>query len=247
MLLPVLLEGERQSGVIWYEILRQSPKLGYVDLVTPSPHYPADCSPVDALSCDTIRARLRPRDCRAPPYVECDRAADQRTYWRAAVLLTLYRHAGAWHLIFIRRAEHAGDRHSGEVGFPGGRWQRGDPSCVDTALREAEEEIGLPRSQVDLLGELRPLRTVSEFLVTPVVGCISWPQTFRPEPREVARIFSIPLAWLGGPRHRQTLCYPAPGHPQARDLIFFDEFDGERLWGVSARITVDLITCLTSS
>jgi 8-oxo-dGTP pyrophosphatase MutT (NUDIX family) len=161
------------------------------------------------------------------------------------VLLTLYRHAGAWHLIFIRRAEHKGDRHSGEVGFPGGRWESGDPSCADTALREAEEEIGLRKSQVDLLGELRPLKTVSKYLVTPVVGCVPWPQALRPQPREVARIFSIPLAWLAGPERRRILTYPAPGHPEARDLIFFDEFDGELLWGISARITLDLITCLT--
>jgi 8-oxo-dGTP pyrophosphatase MutT (NUDIX family) len=163
------------------------------------------------------------------------------------VLLTLYRDAGAWHLLFIRRAEHPGDRHSGEVGFPGGRWQVGDGSCAATALREAEEEIGLPSSHVDLLGELRPLRTVSQYLVTPVVGCIPWPQTLRPEPREVARIFSIPLAWLVGPAHHRIRTYPTPGHPEARDLIFFDDFDGESLWGVSARITLDLIAHLTQA
>jgi 8-oxo-dGTP pyrophosphatase MutT (NUDIX family) len=204
-----------------------------------------DRPPIDRLSCGAIRARLRPRGCRAAPLAELDRPAPRHQLRRAAVLLTLYRHAGAWHLIYIRRAEHEADQHSGEVGFPGGRWQQGDPSCTATALREAEEEIGLPRSRVDLLGELRPLRTVSHYLVTPVVGCIPWPQTLRPEPREVARIFSIPLAWLVEPHRHRSMIYPAPDHPQARDLIFFDEFDGERLWGVSARITLDLIACLT--
>ena len=97
---------------------------------------------------------------------------------------------------------------------------------------------------MDLLGELRPLRTVSQFLVTPVVGCIPWPQALRPDPREVARIFSIPLTWLLGPERHRVRVYPAPDHPEAREVIFFDEFDGERLWGVSARITLDLLTCL---
>ncbi len=161
------------------------------------------------------------------------------------MLLTLYRLDGAWHLIFIRRAEHEQDRHSGEVGFPGGRWQAADPSCTATALREAQEEIGLPPTQVDLLGELRPLHTVSQYLVTPVVGCVPWPQRLKPEPREVARIFSIPLGWLVRPDGHRLLTYPAPGHPEARELVFFDEFEGERLWGVSARITLDLIACLT--
>jgi 8-oxo-dGTP pyrophosphatase MutT (NUDIX family) len=200
--------------------------------------------PINRLSCEAIRARLRPNACRRPPLAELDTPGPRPPLQRAAVLLTLFRHAEAWHLIFIRRAIHELDRHSGEVGFPGGRWQAADPSCTATALREAEEEIGLPRTQVDLLGELRPLCTLSQFLVTPVVGYIPWPQTLKPEPREVARIFSIPLAWLIQPEHHRLLTYPAPGHPEARDLVFFDEFDGERLWGVSARITLDLIACL---
>ncbi|MGE5153471.1 MAG: NUDIX hydrolase [Bdellovibrio bacteriovorus] len=216
-----------------------------MDPKTPSDPSFSDYPPIDRLSCEAIRARLRPSGCRAAPVAELDGPPPPQPLQRAAVLLTLYRHAGAWHLIFIRRAEHAADRHSGEVGFPGGRWQRSDPSCIATALREAEEEIGLPRSQVNLLGELRPLRTVSHYLVTPVVGCIPWPQALRPEPREVARIFSIPLAWLVEPQRHRREIYPAPGHPEARDLVFFDEFDGERLWGVSARIALDLIACLT--
>lgn len=197
------------------------------------------------MSPEAIRARLRPHACRRPPLAELDQPDPTSNLQRAAVLLSLYRQGGAWNLIFIRRSEHEQDRHSGEVGFPGGRWQSADSSSRETALREAEEEIGLPRSRVDLLGELRPLRTVSEYLVTPVVGCIPWPQAFRPDPREVARVFSIPLAWLLGPGHHRLLTYPAPGHPEARQLVFFDEFDGERLWGVSARITLDLIACLT--
>jgi 8-oxo-dGTP pyrophosphatase MutT (NUDIX family) len=163
---------------------------------------------------------------------------------RAAVLLPLYRLEGAWHLVFIRRAEHEQDRHSGQVGFPGGRWEDSDPDCIATALREAEEEISLPQDQVEVLGALRPMHTVSEFLVTPVVGHIPWPQALQPDPREVARIFSIPLAWLGHPGHHRVRPYPAPGHPQVRDVIFFDEYEGELLWGVTARITLDFIASL---
>lgn len=202
---------------------------------------------IDQLSPEAIRARLQPGACRGPVVAELGTQPSTRALERAAVLLTLYRQAGTWHLIFIRRAEHEQDRHSGEVGFPGGRWQATDPSCATTALREAEEEIGLPRSEVDLLGELRPLRTVSQYLVTPVVGCIPWPQALRPDPREVARIFSIPLAWLLEPGRHHPFTYPAPGHPEARELIVFDEFDGERLWGVSARITLDLLGCLAGA
>ncbi len=215
-----------------------------MDSTTPNDRPLIEHPSIDQLSREAIKARLRPRGCRATPFAELDSPGPRHPLRRAAVLLPLYRRDGAWHLIYIRRAEHERDRHSGEVGFPGGRWQSADPSCAATALREAEEEIGLPRAQVELLGELRPLRTVSHFLVTPVVGCVPWPQELRPEPREVARIFSIPLAWLVGPERHRTRTYPAPDHPEARELVFFDTFDGERLWGVSARITLDLIACL---
>jgi 8-oxo-dGTP pyrophosphatase MutT (NUDIX family) len=162
----------------------------------------------------------------------------------AAVLLPMFRHLDAWHLLFIRRTEHEGDHHSGQVAFPGGGWEPGDADAVATALREAREEIGLDPDRVVLLGALPPMHTVSNFLVTPVVGEIPWPQQLTPDPLEVARVFSIPLAWLADPGNRRVLTWPSPDHPQAREVVFYDEHDGELLWGVSARITVDFLEVL---
>jgi 8-oxo-dGTP pyrophosphatase MutT (NUDIX family) len=198
---------------------------------------------LDWLTCDHIHARLRPETCGGAPTEELAGLA-VAPMQRAAVLLPLYRLDSAWHLLFIRRAAHPRDRHSGEVGFPGGRRQATDPDCVATALREAHEEIGLAPEQVRLLGQFRPLLTVSEFLVTPVVGCIPWPQRLVPDPREVARIFSIPLAWLSDSAHHRIRPYPSPNHPQVRDVVFFDPYDDELLWGVTARITLDFLRCL---
>ncbi len=159
-----------------------------------------------------------------------DRAGDQDTSWR---------------LLYIRRAEHEQDRHSGEVAFPGGRADPGDRDPVATALREAEEEIGLDSHHIQVLGQMRPFRTVSGYQVTPVVGLVTtWPLALRPDPVEVAEIFSLPLDWLRDPSHRHTRLWPAPGHPQARQVIFYQERDGRRLWGVSAWITVDFLKCL---
>lgn len=204
----------------------------------------------ERLTRERIRQRLSPRVGTVQPHSELGGAPPlgpaAAAAQRAAVLLPLYALDGAWHLVFIRRAEHEQDRHSGQVGFPGGRWQDSDPDCIATALREAEEEISLPPDQVEVLGALRPMHTVSEFLVTPVVGHIPWPQALQPDPREVSRIFSIPLAWLANPRHHRVRPYPAPGHPQVRDVIFFDDYAGERLWGVTARITLDFIRSLTA-
>ena len=160
------------------------------------------------------------------------------------MLLPLYRRNDAWHLLFIRRTEQPGDPHSGQVAFPGGRHDPRDPDSIATALREAQEEIALPPTAVRVLGALPPMHTVSRFLVTPVVGEVDWPQALRPDPREVARIFSIPLAWLARPGHHRIRPYPHPEHPQVREVVFFDEYDGERLWGVTARITLDFLLCL---
>ena len=209
---------------------RRCLKLGQVDTQPP----------IDCLTCEAIRARLAPLGEPGSPATEMD-GMSRVGLRRAAVLLPLYRDRDGWRLIFIRRAEHAADRHSGEVGFPGGGHEQHDPDCASTALREAEEEIGLAPPEVRLLGQLSPFCTVSRYLVTPVVGCVPWPQPLRADGREVARVFSIPLAWLADPAHHRIRTYPAPGHPQARDLIFFDPYDGEQLWGVSARITVDLL------
>jgi 8-oxo-dGTP pyrophosphatase MutT (NUDIX family) len=153
--------------------------------------------------------------------------------------------ASSWRLLFIRRADHPHDRHSGEVAFPGGRADPGDHDPVATALREAEEEIGLESRHIQVLGQLGPFTTVSGYRVTPVVGLVTtWPLALRPDPSEVAEIFSLPLDWLREPAHRHTRLWPAPGHPQAREVIFYQERDGRRLWGVSAWITVDFLGCL---
>jgi 8-oxo-dGTP pyrophosphatase MutT (NUDIX family) len=121
----------------------------------------------------------------------------------AAVLLPLFRHKARWHLLFIRRARNRNDRHSGEVAFPGGRIEPEDANARQAAIREANEEIGLAGEAVALLGHMPEYRTSSNFAVNPVVGEIDWPARLRPDPAEVARIFSIPLDWLARPEHHE--------------------------------------------
>lgn len=163
----------------------------------------------------------------------------------AAVLLPLFQAEDRWRVLFIRRAESPRDHHSGQVAFPGGRLEPGEWPAP-AALREAREEIGLREDWVELLGQLAPYRTFSGYQVTPVVGRIPWPLDLAPDPREVARIFSIPLAWLADPDNHEIRPWPAPGHPAARPVVFFREYAGERLWGVSARISLSLTRALTT-
>lgn len=160
---------------------------------------------------------------------------------QAAVLLPLFRYNDQWHLLFIRRSVHEHDRHSGQVAFPGGRTEPGDRDQVATALREAREEIGLEPDQVRILGCLPELHTVSHYLVTPVVASIPWPIPLILDASEVARVFSIPIDWLRRPENHRVRVWPSDGHPDARDVIFFEPYDGEELWGITARLTLNLL------
>jgi 8-oxo-dGTP pyrophosphatase MutT (NUDIX family) len=162
----------------------------------------------------------------------------------AAVLVPFLRHNAAWHILLTRR--HAGlPEHSGQVAFPGGRSDPGDANPESTALREAQEEIGLKPSDVRILGRLHDFLTITNYLVTPVIGVIPWPYELRLEKGEVSRAFTIPLDWLADPaNHEERMrALPAPHAPVG--VIYFQPYDGEILWGASARFTLTLLDVLT--
>jgi 8-oxo-dGTP pyrophosphatase MutT (NUDIX family) len=158
---------------------------------------------------------------------------------RAAVLIPLAPVANEWHLLFTRRTDFV-DHHKGQVSFPGGRMDSDDESSEATALRETFEEIGVRPEDVQLLGALGEYLTVSNYLVTPIVGIIPWPYTFTIHTPEVERIFTIPLDWLADPIHRQEMVRKETG----RGFITYLPYDGELLWGVTARITVSFLSAL---
>jgi 8-oxo-dGTP pyrophosphatase MutT (NUDIX family) len=126
--------------------------------------------------------------------------------WRepmaASVLVPLVERDDGVHVLLTRRTEHLTE-HAGQVSFPGGRADPGDADVVDTALREAEEEVGLARASVQVLGPLNTYSTVSSFVVTPIVGLIRPPFALAPDPSEVAEAFEVPLQFLMTPAHHQ--------------------------------------------
>jgi 8-oxo-dGTP pyrophosphatase MutT (NUDIX family) len=162
----------------------------------------------------------------------------------AAVLIPLLREDSAWHILFTRRRDDLPE-HSGQVAFPGGRADPGDTSTEGTALRESWEEIGLQPEDVHILGRLRAYLTITNYLITPVVGVIPWPYTLQLETREVSRAFTIPLAWLMDPvnHEERPRLLPTPNPPVT--VIYFKHYDGEILWGASARLALALIRALT--
>jgi 8-oxo-dGTP pyrophosphatase MutT (NUDIX family) len=157
----------------------------------------------------------------------------------AAVLIPLVWYDNEWHLLFTRRTDTV-ESHKGQVSFPGGACDEGETTPEQTALREADEEIGLNPDDVRVLGRLSNLITITYFRVTPVIGVVKWPNVFRVGEHEVARIFTIPVMWLANPSNRWQ--FEMPG--RARSLIAYHPYDGELLWGATARMTVDFLKVL---
>lgn len=171
-------------------------------------------------------------------YSEIDLDSDDRLKC-AAVLLPLVRQGGEWHILYTRRTDRV-ESHKGQVSFPGGACDEDETEPEQTALREAEEEIGINPSHVRVLGRLANLITVSYFRVTPVVGVVKWPAVLRVGEHEVARVFTIPLGWLANTSNRWQ--FERPG--TTRTLIAYHPYDGELLWGATARMTVDFLKVL---
>jgi 8-oxo-dGTP pyrophosphatase MutT (NUDIX family) len=169
-------------------------------------------------------------------YAELPGPIDPASLRCAAVLVPLFRAEGEWHVLFTRRTERV-ESHKGQVSFPGGACDPGETTPEQTALRETEEEIGLSPNRVHILGRMPQMVTVTRFRITPVVGVISWPAVFRVEGAEVGRIFSMPLAWLADRDNFWEFHRPGVALP----VIVYHPFDGEILWGATARMTVDFL------
>ena len=113
----------------------------------------------------------------------------------AAVLLLVVNHPGDPTVVFTQRTAHLAD-HAGQISFPGGRVEESDRTPEHTALREAEEEVGITPNRVEILGRLPDYHTGTGYRVTPIVGWAEPPLTYRPDPHEVADVFEVPLAFL---------------------------------------------------
>jgi 8-oxo-dGTP pyrophosphatase MutT (NUDIX family) len=164
---------------------------------------------------------------------------DTENLTKAAVLIPLLWDEDEWHLLYIRRAEML-KTHKGQVAFPGGQVDDVDSDRIATAMRETFEEIGIPSHEVTILGSLPEVATPSGYLITPVVGQIPWPYQLRISPDEVSRVFTIPLAWLANPENSQERSLKLLGN-EVSGVVFFQPYDGELLWGITARITKNFL------
>jgi 8-oxo-dGTP pyrophosphatase MutT (NUDIX family) len=131
-----------------------------------------------------------------------DIGADPAGLAAASVLVPLVQRPGGLQVLLTRRTEHLRD-HAGQISFPGGRVESDDADAVAAALREAEEEVGLPRDAVEIIGQLPHYTTVTRYVVTPVVALVRPPFDLRLDPFEVAEAFEVPLRFLMAPAHHQ--------------------------------------------
>jgi 8-oxo-dGTP pyrophosphatase MutT (NUDIX family) len=162
----------------------------------------------------------------------------------SAVLLPIYYKEGEVHILFTRRTENV-KTHKRQISFPGGAYQAGDKSPLDTALRESAEEIGLAPDRVKVLGELDDTVTsVSNYIVSPFVGLIPWPYDFRPDGWETDEIIEAPLPALLDEEswHHKTEVVEGK-----RVTGYFYHYRGDVIWGATARILQQFLELFTQA
>ena len=160
-----------------------------------------------------------------------------RGYLRAGVLVPLIATPGSVDLLFTKRTEHV-ETHKGQISFPGGVVEDGDRDIVHTALREAEEELGVERADVEPLGLLEDLTTPTGFVITPVLGLFSQTPRLRPNPAEVAEVFTVPLDFFADPASAEREFRTVNG--RQRELWKY-QYGGHLIWGATAMIIRSLL------
>lgn len=159
----------------------------------------------------------------------------------ACVLNLLHRHEGHWRTVLIQRTENPRDRHSGQVSFPGGRYEESDGDLVNVALREAHEEVGISPLEVEVLGRLTELYIpVSNFVVHPFVGVLLGQPDFRPQAGEVEAILTPPLTLFARPEHRKMTDLTINQGITLKGVPYFD-VEGRIVWGATAMILSEFL------
>lgn len=164
---------------------------------------------------------------------------------KAAILVPFAFVRKQWSLLFIRRSV-ANDPHSGQVAFPGGRIEPGELSPETTSLREAQEEIGLSPEDVEVVGKLPPLLTVTNYEIHPVVGIIPYPYPFQLSQSEVQKIFTIPLNWLANSANYRVEERYLPPPVGKIPTIYYRPYKREVLWGASAQIVHTMLRLINA-
>jgi 8-oxo-dGTP pyrophosphatase MutT (NUDIX family) len=161
---------------------------------------------------------------------------------RASVLVPLVQKQDGWHIILTLRAKNM-RHHGGEVAFPGGMWEEGDRTLVDTALRECEEEIAIAPSNVTVLGGLNSAPTRGLTLVRPVVGMVKSLSGLTANPSEIADIFTVPIDFFRRDKRFRTDVFHGRKTAKKSDSLWAPayRFHQYEIWGFTASVIVQLV------
>ncbi len=169
------------------------------------------------------------------------RVIEHPPFSHAAVLVPLFKKGKACHLLFTKRSEEV-KYHKGEISFPGGVVDEDDSELIGTALREASEEIGLKENDVQIIGVLDDIVTITEFIVTPIVGLFPYPYPFKVSEAEIAELIEVPLSFLLDKKcfsERQIF------RGGQNEIVYNYQYGHHIIWGATARILkqfLDLIS-----
>ena len=157
-----------------------------------------------------------------------------RSMW-ASVVIPIYETSDDLFIILTKRAQTVSN-HKGEVSFPGGMYEEGDKDRMVTAVRECFEEIGVKRKDIEILGRIDDMYTMTGFCVRPYVGVIPHPYQFTTSPHEVAYIIPLPFQFLRNVRPRLEEAHRG-GHAEKVPSFYYE---GDRIWGATCRMLLRL-------
>lgn len=190
------------------------------------------------LSSNDVRMRLAAR--REIPHER--EAIPTAGLTRAGVLVPIVERAEGLNVMLTRRTSHL-KHHPGQISFPGGSVEAGDADSSAAALRETEEETGIPRNAVELIGRLPDYPTVTGFLISPVVGLLRPPLSLAPDRFEVEEIFEVPLGFLADARNHQRHAAELRGELRHYWAMPWHDY---YIWGATAGILRMLSFALTT-
>ncbi|MEX2683522.1 MAG: CoA pyrophosphatase [Candidatus Sigynarchaeota archaeon] len=181
-----------------------------------------------------IRGRLLPLD--SPARARLSHAG----FENAAVLFLLVAHESSkpYDLVLFKRTKNANDRHSGEISFPGGRHGTRDRTLVDTAVRECEEELGIPREKITILGCFDDYSSPKRFIITPVVGYIRPPCQMTKNIAEVDEIIQVPINFFASKDHYSDTIFNLDGEKLAVARYEYVDSEGKKhvIWGATGHL-----------
>ncbi len=166
---------------------------------------------------------------------------DHPSFSHAAVLVPLYQKEGECHLLFTKRSDQV-KHHKGEISFPGGMVDEDDRELIHTALREAREEIGLKEKDVEIIGLLDDIVTVTEFIVTPIVGLLPYPYPFQVSKIEIDELIEVPLSAL---LKEDSFSEREIFRMGRVEWVYAYQYQNHIIWGATARILKQLLDLIS--